>query len=187
MVDLTALWLPILLSSVAVFAASFVLHMVLPYHWKDYARLPGEDSLREAMRKEAVGPGNYAIPCPGSPREMQSPEMIAKYKEGPVAFVNVMPSGAPSMGKPLVQWFVFSVCVGVFVAYLVGRTVAPGGDYRTVFRLASTVAFLAYAGTEPLASIWKGQSWSTTLKHVFDGLIYALLSAGFFGWLWPET
>ena len=34
-------------------------------------------------------------------------------------------------------------------------------------------------------SIWKGQSWSTTLKFVFDGLVYGLLTAGVFGWLWP--
>jgi hypothetical protein len=23
------------------------------------------------------------------------------------------------------------------------------------------------------------------LKHAFDGLVYALLTAGIFGWLWP--
>ena len=187
MVGITALWLPILLSSVAVFAASFILHMVLPFHWKDFKPVPAEDQLRAAMRKAGIGPGNYAIPCPGSPKGMGTPETIAKYKEGPIAFVNVLPSGGPAMGKSLARWFVFTVVIGVFVAYLVGRSVGAGTDYRSVFRLASTVAFLGYAGAEPLASIWKGQAWSTTLRHVGDGLVYALLSAGIFGWLWPGT
>jgi hypothetical protein len=36
-------------------------------------------------------------------------------------------------------------------------------------------------------SIWFKRQWSTTLKQVFDGLIYALLAAGTFGWLWPQA
>jgi hypothetical protein len=32
MIPLTALWLPILLSAVIVFFASFIMHMVLAYH-----------------------------------------------------------------------------------------------------------------------------------------------------------
>ena len=32
--------------------------------------------------------------------------------------------------------------------------------------------------------IWKGQLWSATIKEVIDGLIYGLLTAGTFGWLW---
>jgi hypothetical protein len=33
---------------------------------------------------------------------------------------------------------------------------------------------------------WKGQSWSVTLKHLFDGLIDGLLTASRFGWLRPR-
>jgi hypothetical protein len=35
-------------------------------------------------------------------------------------------------------------------------------------------------------SIWYGRKWSTTLKLMFDGLVYALVLAGTFGWLWPK-
>jgi hypothetical protein len=28
--------------------------------------------------------------------------------------------------------------------------------------------------------------WSIVLKESFDGLIYSLLTAGTFGWLWPR-
>ncbi len=117
---------------------------------------------------------------------MSSPEIVAKMKEGPVGFLTVLPSGEPAMGKNLAQWFVYSVVIGVLVAYLTGRTLGPGTHYLQVFRVAGTVAFLAYAGATPIASIWFGRKWSTTLKTAVDGLAYALLTAGTFGWLWPQ-
>lgn len=187
MVEITTLWLPILLSSVAVFFASFVLHMVLPLHRKDYGPVPGEDGVRAAMRQASIPPGNYSIPCPGSPKAMSAPETVAKYTEGPVALVTVFPNGPPAMGKSLLQWFVFTLVIGVFVAYLVGRTMDPGAGYRAVFRLAATVAFLGYVAAEPVNSIWRGQSWGNTFRAGVDGLVYALLTGGFFGWLWPDA
>ena len=112
--------------------------------------------------------------------------MKEKFDKGPVVMATVMPNGIPSMGKPLGTWFVFCLVIGVFVAYLTGLTLAPGTDYMRVFRIASTVAFLGYAGSAATESIWKGQPWSTTAKHMLDGLIYSLLTGGFFGWLWPS-
>ena len=43
-----ALWLPIVVSAVLIFFASFVLHMVLTYHWSDYRRLPDEKAVGAA-------------------------------------------------------------------------------------------------------------------------------------------
>lgn len=186
MVELTALWLPILLSAVIVFVASSILHMVLPLHRSDYQKLPNEDKIMEAMRAAGVGPGNYHFPHCNSPKEMGTPEMMDKLKAGPVGMLNVIPSGAPGMGKYLVQWFLFCLVIGVFVAYLTGRTLGPGTHYLAVFRVAGTVAFLGYAGGQISDSIWKGQRWGITAKHVFDALIYGLLTAGTFGWLWPR-
>jgi len=34
-------------------------------------------------------------------------------------------------------------------------------------------------------SIWYKRAWNFTLKSMADGLVYALLTAGTFGWLWP--
>jgi hypothetical protein len=51
-------------------------------------------------------------------------------------------------------------------------------------RLSQT-AFLGYVGAEPVASIWKAQPWSITIKNIFDGLL-SLFTAGVFGWLWPH-
>ena len=185
MISLTALWLPILLSAVVVFLASSVIHMVLKYHYKDYQKLPDEEALRAAMREKGVKPGNYAFPCPDDPKEWHSPEMVEKFKEGPVGFMNIKASGAPAMGKYLIQWFIFCIVVGIFCAYLASRTLGPGTAYMSVFRLTSCVAFIAYGLSSVSESIWKAQRWDTTFRFVIDGLIYSLLTGGVFGWLWP--
>lgn len=185
MVAILSLWLPILLSSVLVFIASTIIHMVLKYHWNDWSGMPGEDAIGEAFRNAGVGPGNYRIPQCQSMAEMASDDVMEKFKKGPVALVNVFPSGPPTMARSLVEWFVYALVVGVVVAYVTGRTTTAGVEYLKVFRVAGTTAFLAYFGAEPLASIWKGQKWSTTMKFLLDSLIFALLTAGTFAWLWP--
>jgi len=186
MVPLSALWLPILLSAVLVFVWSSVVHMLLGYHRSDYGRLPDEDAALEALRGAGVPPGNYAFPHVAAPSEMASPAVVEKYKKGPVGLLNVMPSGTPNMGYHLSLWFAYSVVVGVFAAYLAGRALGPGAPYLSVFRFAGTVAFLAYASTHATDPIWKGERWGTAVKHVLDGLVYALLTGGAFGWLWPR-
>lgn len=185
MVPLTELWLPILLSAVAVFLASSITHMVLRYHRSDYQQLPNESAVMEAMRNAGVSPGNYAIPHACDPKDMNSPEIAEKFKQGPVGMLNVIPNGAPNMSKYLIQWFVYCMVAGVLVAYVTGRTLGVGIEYLSVFRVAGTVAFLTYSGAAATNSIWMGQRWSTTAKHMFDGLIYGLLTGGVFGWLWP--
>lgn len=185
MVPVTGLWLPILLSAVIVFIASSILHMVLPYHKSDYRKVPDEDKVRAALRDAGLTRGLYVIPyC--THKEMKSPELIAKYKAGPVGMITVFPNEPPPMPKFLGMWFVYCIIVSFFVAYLTGRTVMAGATYPAVFRVAGTAAFLAYGVGQLSNGIWKGQTWSVTMKEVIDGLVYALLTAGTFGWLWPR-
>lgn len=185
MVTIMSLWLPILLSSVLVFLVSFVIHMVLTYHRSDFTGLPNEDQVREAVRPGNLVPGTYMFPHAASPKEMSSPAIVEKFTKGPVGILTVLPAGPPTMTKNLVQWFVFIIVAGIFAAYVTGRTVAPGTEYLRVFQIAGTVAFLMYAGAEAQNSIWRGQAWGVTVKNYVDGLVYALLTAGVFGWLWP--
>ncbi len=55
-----------------------------------------------------------------------------------------------------------------------------------VFHTVGLVAFLAYAAGQLPAAIWMGKPWSIAAKEVLDGLIYGLVTAGTFGWLWPR-
>jgi len=185
MVPLAALWLPTLLSAVIVFVASSIMHMVLPYHHNDYSQLPDEDTIRTTLRSAALKRGLYVFPfC--THKEMKSPALAEKYKQGPVGFVTILPNGPPAMPKFLIQWFVYCLLIGFFVAYLTGHTIAPGANYLVVFRVAGTAAFLAYGLSQLSNGIWKGQMWATTIKEVIDGIVYGLLTAATFGWLWPR-
>ena len=185
MAFLAVLWLPIVLSAVIVFIGSSIMHMVLPYHRGDYSQLPDEDNIRAVLRAANLKRGLYIFPfC--THKDMKSPAMTEKYKEGPVGHMTIVPSGPPAMPKYLGLWFAYCLIIAFFVAYLTGHTVARGAHYLAVFRVAGTAAFMAF-GLGPLAnSIWKGQPWSMTIKEVIDGLVYGLLTAGTFGWLWPR-
>ncbi len=185
MVSLSALWLPIVLAAVAVFVVSSIIHMVFKYHNKEYRKLPNEDGLMEAIHAENVTPGFYSFPHLASAKDMGSEEMQAKFKRGPVGVMNIQPNGPPSMGKLLGMWFAYSLLVGFFAAYLAGRTLGPGTSYLTVFRVVGASSFMAYSFAHLSDAIWKQKPWSMSLKHVFDGLIYGLVTAGVFGWLWP--
>ena len=187
MISVKELWLPILLSAVFVFVASSILHMVLQIHNGDYKKLAGEDKIMETMRTEGVEPGMYMFPFAGSMKDMGTPEMIEKYNQGPVASLTVFPNGPIAMGARLVQWFLYTVLIGLVVAYVATLALSGGASFGTVFRLTCTVAILAYAFSALPESIWKGQDWGATLKFVFVGVVYSLVTAGTFGWLWPNA
>ncbi|HET7691471.1 MAG TPA: hypothetical protein VFM44_00135 [Gemmatimonadota bacterium] len=183
MVPILSLLAPVLVAAVLVFLASFILHMVLPYHRSDFRRVESEDALMESLRKLGVGPGNYMMPHAASPSAMKDPAFVEKKKRGPVAVLTVMRD--PSMGVSLAQWFVYCVVVSVFAAYIAGRALGPGAEYLEVFRFSGAAAFGAYGLALWQNSIWYKIAWSTTLKSNIDSLIYGLLTGGAFGWLWP--
>ena len=185
MTPLSALWLPVVLSAVIIFVASSIMHMLLPYHRGDYKQLPEEDKALSTLRATGLKRGLYVFPF-GTHKDMNSPAMIEKYNQGPNGMMMVFPAGRPAMGKYLGLWFAYCLLISFFVAYLSAHTVAAGTYYLAVFRVVGTAAFLSY-GLGPLANvIWKGYPWSFVLKEALDGLIYALLTAGTFGWLWPK-
>lgn len=186
MTGLSALWLPILLSAVAVFLVSSVIHMASPWHRNDYPRLPEEDRLRDALRPLALPPGDYMVPRPRSTEELKSPEFAARMQEGPNVIMTVLPNGAGGMGRSLSLWFGYALMVSVFAAYVAGRALPPGAEYLAAFRFAGVTAFLGYSAALWQMSIWYHRAWGITVKSTIDGLIYALVTAGVFGWLWPS-
>jgi hypothetical protein len=186
MVPLTALWLPILLSAALVFVASSLIHMASPWHKNDYPKVPNEEGLRAALRPLAIPPGDYMVPRASGREELRDPAFLEKVNQGPNVILTVLPNGPWSMGRNLGQWFAYLVVVSLFAAYVAGRALPPGAEYMQVFRFAGTTAFLGYAPALWQMSIWYRRAWGTTAKATVDGLIYALLTAGVFGWLWPR-
>ena len=186
MTGLLALWLPIVLSAVLVFLVSSLIHMATPWHKSDYAKLPREDEAMAALQPLALPPGDYMVPRPAGMKDYRSPGFMEKLARGPVMVATVLPNGPSSMGKSLLGWFVYLVVVGIFAAYIAGRALPPGAPYRSVFRFAGATAFVGYSLALWQMSIWYRRSWGTTFRATVDGLIYALLTAGMFGWLWPR-
>jgi len=185
-VEWSQLLLPIVLATVLVFVASFVLHMVLKYHAADCRHLGNEEAVLGALRQGQPAPGMYMFPFCGDHKQMNSPEMQRKYVDGPVGILFVRPSGQIRMGPFLGKWIVYSLALSAVVAYLARAELHAGAGGGQVFRLVGTAAWFAYAWQAPANSIWKGVPWSVTWKEMFDGLIYACVTAGVFAWLWPH-
>jgi hypothetical protein len=186
MVPLTALWLPILLSVAIVFVASSIIHMAPLWHKNDYPRVPNEEGLRAALRPLAIPPGDYMVPRPTSREELRDPTFSEKVNQGPNLLLTVLPNGPWSMGRNFGLWLAYLLVVSIFAAYVAGRALPPGAAYIHVFRFVGTTAFLGYAAALWQLSIWYRRAWSMTVKSTVDGLTYALLTAGMFGWLWPK-
>jgi hypothetical protein len=182
-VELSALWLPILLSTIAVFIVSSLIWAVIQYHNSDWKRLADEESARTALK--GAPPGQYAIPYAADNAAKADEAWQARYKEGPVAMITVVPHGEPAMGKQLVQWFAWCLLISIFVGYIAGTTLSAGSEYLKVFQITSTTAILAYGGGAGMNMIWFGATGSKTIKDLLDALVYGLVTGGIFGSLWP--
>lgn len=184
MVPIMSLLIPIVVSAVAVFIVSSIIHMFLGYHANDFVAVPDEEHVRNALR--SLPPGEYGVPYAGSVEAMGSPEFRDRMKEGPVVLMTVSAGAEPSMKKELTGWFVYCLVVGIFAAYVAGRAVPAGAHYLEVFRFAGVTAFAGYALAQWQSTIWYRRSAMTSVKNTFDGLVYSLITAGVFGWLWPS-
>jgi len=184
---ITELWLPIVVAAVGVFIASSLIHMVFKWHNADYLRLGNEDEVRAAILATSPRPGQYAIPYCTDMKQMGSPEMQKKFTEGPIAWLTVRPSGMPSMGPMLGQWFVLNLVVAALAAYIASKTVAlMPSTFLGICREVGVITFLAYAGGSVSNGIWMGKPWGSVAKEVLDALIYGVVSALAFAWLWPH-
>ena len=186
MTALSALWMPIILSAVLVFLVSSVIHMASPWHKTDFPRFPNEDKVLDALRPLAIPPGDYFMPRAMSTKEMGSPEFVSRMNKGPVVLMTVMPNGVMSMARSLSMWFVYSLVIAFFAAYVASRALGAGATYLKVFRFVGVTVFLSYSAALWHVSIWYRRAWNLTIKATVDALIYAGLMAGAFGWLWPK-
>src|SRR3989454_5302885 len=145
MTALSALWLPILVSAVAVFVVSSIIHMTPLWHKTDYPRFTNEDRVLDALRPMGIPPGDYMMPRPASSAEMRSPEFKEKMKRGPAVMMTVFPPWTGSMASNLSQWFVYCIIVSVFAAYIAGSAVPPGAPtFAAICRYVGGTAFAGY-------------------------------------------
>jgi len=187
MTEIYALWLPILLSAVFVFIISSIIHMAIPaWHKTDYPKMPQEQQFMDATRSLNVAPGDYMVPGCSDMAEMKTPAFQEKMKQGPVIVMTVLPNGMPSMGRPLILWFIYCLVVSAFSGLVGGLALPHGADHGKIMHLAGVPAFMGYAFALWQFSIWYRRRWLTTIKSTIDGLIYAIATGATFVWLWPQ-
>lgn len=182
------LWLPIVLSAVFVFVASALINMFLKFwHMPDYRGFANEEEVAAAIRKSGATPGAYMMPYCKGHEALKDPAMQEKFKLGPVAHVNIRPSGMMNMGSFLGQWFVFCLFVSVACAGLAWHALPAHPDSHVAFHTIGVAALLAYSFGEIPNAIWRAQPWSMTIKYFIDGVVYAIITAATFCWLWPAA
>lgn len=187
MVSLGSLWLPIVASAAAVFVVSALIHMASPWHANDYPPVPDEGRLRAALQPLSIPPGDYMVPRVRTRQELRDPAFLEKISQGPNLILTVLPNAQLRMGRQLGLWFLYTLIVSLFAAYVASRALAAASPSGSgIFRFAGTAAFLGYAVALWQMSIWYRRAWRTTGKATIDGLIYALVTAGVFVWLWPR-
>lgn len=183
---LALLW-PTLLATVAVFIVSSLIHTVSPWHKSDYPSVPDEDAFRKAVGGLRIPPGDYFVPKPASRAEMRSPEFLAKLTEGPRVIMTVLPNGYGSMAKPLIGWLIYCLVVTIIAGHVAfGVLHDRNPSYRDIFHTVALTAFAGYSLALWQARIWFEKSLSVTIKGTIDGLIYAIVTAGVFGYMWPR-
>lgn len=187
MVELSQLWLPILLSGLAVFFLSFCMWMVLPHHKSDWGPLSDEDGFMDLVRSMGAKAGQYTFPHCASNEQMRDPAFLEKYSKGPKGFLVLRPDGPGSMAGNMATSFGFNVVTAFLVAYVATMGISAGADGMLVFRFVATVALLANSFGLVWGSIWFGRTWSSTLKEMGDGLVYAIATGAVFMLLWPDA
>jgi hypothetical protein len=179
--SLASLWLPILVSGIALFFASFCAWMVLPHHKKDWIGLPNEDAVMQQLRKDNLGGGQYCFPYAASPEAMKSDSYKAKMKAGPRGTLTLW-AAPPNMGVNMVCTVFFFVIANAVIAYLAGMVIPPGNDRWFVFRFVGTAGVLTYGTANILNGIWFGRKM---VSDIVDGIAYGLITGAIFALLWP--
>lgn len=185
-ISLLQLWIPILGASAFAWMASGIIHMLIKYHNSDFQKLENEDDVMKTVGEGSPGLGLHHFPYCADMSEMANEDMQQKMTNGPVGMLVLFPNGMPNMGKLLSQQFAFFLIGNALIAYCATLALLPGADFLSVFRFFSAVAFIAYGWANIPYSIWFGFQWSMTVKCLLDALIYALVVAATFAWLWPS-
>jgi hypothetical protein len=179
------LWLPIVISTVACFVASSIIWMALPHHKADMKALPEEGVMDRALGEMKLEPGGYYIPNCSDKEKFKGDEFKARWNNGPWAFLQI-PAGRPSFAKNLAVTLVEFLVIAIFIGYLAGASIPAGAEYLHVFQIVGTAGVLAHV----LGTIHHEFFQMKTVRHVafcmFDGVVYALITAGIFAAFWPE-
>lgn len=177
-----SLIIPIVISAVALFFASFLSWMVLQLHKQDWVKLAQEDKFMEAVRGCDISPGSYMFPGCNSMEEMKSEEYVRKEQAGPHGVMTVF--GPVSMGRNLGLTFVYFLVASFCLAYLTTLAVKPGADFMKVFRFVSTAGFLTFFAAIVPHAVWFK---CRIVGHLIESIAFAAIIGAIFAAMWPAA
>ncbi len=188
---LTSLWLPILLSTIAVWFIATILGMALPHHKQDWIGIAdssggGEDGFMDYLRKSGIKPGNYLFPDFRTSAQLKSAKVEKALAEGPVGHLSVWKTPV-TMGDKMIGGFIVYLVVSILIAYLT-RVALPGSaSFAKVFQIAGTAGILAYSFSFIPNALWFGAYKRTIVASIFDGIVCGLATGAIFAWRWPHA
>jgi hypothetical protein len=179
--------LPVVLSAIAVFILSMIIHLAMPWHKTDYAIVPDHDAAIAAIQSLNLSPDDYAMPNVRVPGGGKNPDFVAEFERGPTFHLTMMPAGGMPMGKFMGAWFGFMLLVSAIAGWVTSSIVPPGGDGHAVFHYSAIITACSYGFGGWTLSIWYFRRWSTAFKGTFDAILYGLASGAVFMWMWPKA
>lgn len=180
---LTHLWLPMVLSALAVWFWSFLSWAILPLHKKDWRVLPSEGAFATALKPLNIAPGVYGFPHCADNKQRRDPAFEAKWKAGPVGLL-YMWNPSPSMGANMIASFALYIVMSFLIAYA-GYAAIPHASHAKAMQVIGAIAVLAYSFAFLPNMIWFQGEKRAMATAVFDGLVQGLATGAIFAAMWP--
>ena len=181
---LLAIWLPTLVAAVAVFVVSALIHMVIRWHQHDEGKIPNEDAVADALR--GLPAGEYRFPYAASMDEMKSPAYQEKAARGMGRVGIYQGDMGAGFRNALIMWFVYCLVASFLAGHVALGALGRNTDHHDILHTVGLTAFAGYGLALAQQSIWGPKKWWPTTKSLIDALVYAIVTALVFVWLWPR-
>jgi hypothetical protein len=181
--SLMSLWLPIIVSGIALFFASWAAWMLLPHHKPEWQGISNEAAFLQSLRSMNLPAGQYMFPYSCKPEDWKSEEFQRRREAGPTGTLTVWKK-PPNMGVNMLCTVLFFTIANLVIGYLAGIALPPGTDFLTVFRFVGTAGILTYGTANILNGIWFGRKMAADIA---DGIAYGIITGLIFASLWPGS
>jgi hypothetical protein len=185
---LTRLWLPILVSGIGVWIASFIAWMGIGHHKKDRDAIANEQEFMDTITRMNIRHGNYGFPdfCQHDklPRKERMVALKALYNKHPQGLLRVW---APTnMGANMLFTFLFYLVTSLVIGYLGWAALPHPAPFAKVFQVLGTAGILAYCFATFPGDLWFQKKRRAMVMDWIDGVAFGLITAAVFAWLWPK-
>lgn len=180
---LMQLWLPIVLSAVALFFASFLSWMVLGLHKPDWRAAPDEDALTRALIDCRLERGvSYMLPMCDTKEKMKDPAFQKRLADGPNGIITIFKTN--DMGRNLGLTFLYFLVTSICLAYLGTIAFGPAAPFKDVFRFFAAAGLLTHLAAMVPQAVWFK---NRIVGHTIESIAYSLILGGIFAGMWPQA